>query len=148
VGNLVITVPEMAAHCFALLHASGGIFEREKNIFGFSVINCIYWAIVRDPGRVRWDGLRWMGLDDDVPIRKALPFRDVLIFRGLGLLLGPLYMVFEGRQMYISNYDLITPIPPFPVHLGRREWPVDRSGWVWMSFKNGHVLSSIFFVFS
>ena len=51
--------------------------------------------------------------------------------------------------MYISNYDLFTPIPPFPVHLGRREWPVDHSEW---SFKNGHVLSylrnhsSIFFV--
>ena len=29
-----------------------------------------------------------MGLDDDVPIRKVLPFRDVLSARGLGLLLG------------------------------------------------------------
>ena len=29
-----------------------------------------------------------MGLDDDVPIRKVLPFRDVLSARGSGLLLG------------------------------------------------------------
>jgi hypothetical protein len=100
VGKLVITVPEMPAHCFVLLHALGGIFGREKNIFGFRVINCIYWALVRDPGQVRWDGLRWMGLDDDVPIRKALPFRDVLIFRSLGLLLGT---VFHGQKVSISN---------------------------------------------
>ena len=94
-GNLVITVPEMAAHCFALLHASGGIFEREKNIFGFSVINCIYWAIVRNLGRVRWDGLQRMSLDDDVPIRKVLPIWDAQISRSSGLLLGS---VFHGKK--------------------------------------------------
>ena len=78
-GNVVSTVPEMPAHCFVLLRASGGVFGREIYIFGFRVIYCIYWALVRDPGWVRWDGLQWMGLDDDVPIRKVLPFRDQCI---------------------------------------------------------------------
>ena len=99
-GNLVITVPEMPAHCFALLHASGGVFGREKNIFGFRVIYCIYWALVRDPGQVRWDGLRWMGLDDDVPIGKVLPFRDVHIAWGSGSLLG---MVFHSKKLSTSS---------------------------------------------
>ena len=94
-GNLVITVPEMPAHCFVLLRASGGIFGREKNIFGFRVINCIYWALVRDPGRVQWGGLQQMGLDDAVPIRKVLPFRDVIIFRGSGLLLATAFVLKE-----------------------------------------------------
>ena len=34
VGNTVITVPEMPAHCFALLGALGGGLGRAKNIFG------------------------------------------------------------------------------------------------------------------
>ena len=51
-------------------------------------INYIYWALVRAPGRVGWDGLQWMNLDDVVPIRNVLPFRDVHIFWGLGLLLA------------------------------------------------------------
>jgi len=92
VGNIVITVPEMPARCFVLLRASRGVFGWEKYIFGFRVINCIYWALVRDPGWVRWHGLQWMGLDDDVPIRKALPFRDVQIAWGLGLLLGSFFV--------------------------------------------------------
>ena len=99
-GNVVITVPEMPAHCFVLLRASGGVFGREKNIFGFRVINCIYWAFVRDPGRVWWDGLQWMGLDDDVPIRNVLPFRDVHVAWGSGSLLG---MVFHRKKLYISS---------------------------------------------
>ena len=73
-GNPVITVPEMPAHCFALLRASGGVFGREKYIFGFRVINCIYWALVRVSGRVCWGGFQRMGLDDDFPIGKVLPF--------------------------------------------------------------------------
>ena len=36
-----------------------------------------------------------MGLDYDFPIRKLLPFRDVSIVQGLGLLLG---MVFHGKK--------------------------------------------------
>jgi len=88
VGNIVIIVPEMPAHCFALLRASGGILWREIYIFGFRVINCIYWALVRDPGRVQSGGLQRMGLDDDVPIRKVLPFRDVHNCLGLGLIVG------------------------------------------------------------
>ena len=83
-GNLVITVPEMPAHCFSLLRASGGIFGREKYIFGFRVIDYIYWALVRDPGRVRCGGLQQMCLDDDVPIGKVLPFRDVQLAFGSG----------------------------------------------------------------
>ena len=78
-GNLVITVPEMPTHCFSLLRASGGIFGREKNIFGFRVIDYIYWAFIRAPGRMQWGGLQWMCLDDDIPIGKVLPFRDVLV---------------------------------------------------------------------
>ena len=80
--NLVITVPEMPAHCFALLRASGGIFGQEKYIFGFRVIDYIYWAFVRAAGQVQWGGLQWIGLDDDVPIRKVLPFWDVRIIWG------------------------------------------------------------------
>jgi hypothetical protein len=64
-------------------------------IFGFRKYNYTYWALIRAPGRVRWDGLKQMGLDDVVPIRKVLPFMDVLIFWGSGLLLG---MVFEGQK--------------------------------------------------
>ena len=90
-GNLVITVPEMPAHCFALLRASGGIFGREKNIFGFRVVNYIYWAFVRAPGQVQWGGLQRMGLDDDIPIGKVLPFRDVHISPGLCLVLGTVF---------------------------------------------------------
>ena len=87
-GNIIISVPEMPAHCFPLLRSSGGIFGREKYIFGFSEFNYTYWALVRAQGRLQWHGLPQMGLDDDVPIRKVLPFRDVLSARGSGLLLG------------------------------------------------------------
>ena len=76
-GNIIISVPEMPAHCFALLRLSGGIFGREKNIFGFSGFNYTYWALVRAPGWVWWHGLQQMGLDYDFPIRKLLPFGDV-----------------------------------------------------------------------
>ncbi len=75
-GNTVIAVPEMPAHCLALLRASGGIFGREKNIFGFRVINCMYWALVRVSGWVWCGGFQRMGLDDDFPIGKVLPFWD------------------------------------------------------------------------
>jgi len=95
-GNIIISVPEMPAHCFALLHSSGGIFGRGKNIFGLTGFNYTYWALVRTPGRVRWDGLQQMGLDYDFPIRKLLPFRDVSISLGLGLLLGT---VFHGQNI-------------------------------------------------
>ena len=84
-GNSTVGVP---AHCLALLRTSAGIFGRAKYIFGFRIFNYTYWALVRVPGRVRWDGLKQMCLDDVVPIGKVLPFRDVLIFRGSGLLLG------------------------------------------------------------
>ena len=94
-GTLVIIAPEMPTHCFALLRASGGVFGREKNIFGFRVIYCIYWALVRDPGWVQWDGLQWMSLDDDVPIRKVLPIWDAQISRSSGWLLGS---VFHGKK--------------------------------------------------
>ena len=87
-GNIIINVPEMPGHCFALLRSSGGIFGREKYIFGFRGFNYTYWALVRAQGRLQWHGLPQMGLDDDVPIRKVLPFRDVLSAQGSGLLLG------------------------------------------------------------
>ena len=58
---------------------SAGIFGRAKYIFGFRVFNYTHWALVRVPGRVRWDGLKQMCLDDVVPIGKLLPFRDVII---------------------------------------------------------------------
>ena len=90
----------MLAHCFVLLHTSGGIFGQAKYIFGFRVFNYIYWAFVRMPKQVGWDGLQWMGLDDDVPIGKVLPFRDVLIFRGSDLLLAT---VCYGQKVSISN---------------------------------------------
>jgi hypothetical protein len=92
VGN---SIPGMPAHCLALLCTSGGIFGRAQYIFGFREFNYTYWALIRVPGRVRWDGLKQMGLDDVVPIRKVLPFRDVLIFLGSGLLWGT---VFESQQ--------------------------------------------------
>ena len=82
---------------FALV---GGIFGREKNIFGFRGFNYTYWTLVRAPGRLRWGGLQWMGLDDDVPIGKVLPFWDVRITLGSGLLLGT---VFHGIYIYISS---------------------------------------------
>jgi hypothetical protein len=93
VGN---SIPEVPAHCFALLRSSGGIFRQGKNIFGFRVFNYTYWTLVRAPGRVRRDGFQWMGLDDDVPIRKVLPFRDLLIAQGSGL---PLGMGFHGQRI-------------------------------------------------
>ena len=96
-GNSISEVP---AHCFALLRTLVGVFGREKNIFGFRVFNYIYWVLVHMPKQVGWDGLQWMGLDDDVPIGKVLPFRDVLIFRGSGLLLAT---VFYGQKVSISN---------------------------------------------
>jgi len=87
-GNIIISIPKMPAHCFALLRLSGGIFGREKYIFGFSRFNYIYWALVCAPGRVRWHGLQQMGLDYDFPIRKLLPFRDVRFALGLRLAVG------------------------------------------------------------
>ena len=96
-GNSTAGVP---AHCLALLRTSGGIFGRAKYIFGFGVFNYIYWALVRAPGRVGWDGFQCMGLDDDVPIGKVLPFRDVVIFRGSGLLLATVFML---KEVSISN---------------------------------------------
>jgi hypothetical protein len=88
---VVITVPKMPAHCFVRLHASGDVFRWGKYIFGFRVIYCIYWALIRAPGRVQWDGLQRMGLDDNVPMRKVLPFRDVHIALGSGSLLGRVF---------------------------------------------------------
>ena len=73
------SIPEVPAHCFALLRTLGRVFEREKNIFGFRVFNYTYWALVRAPGLVWWDGLQRMRLDDAVPIGKVLPFWDVRI---------------------------------------------------------------------
>jgi len=52
----------------------GGVFGREKIYIQCRVIDYTYWALVYALGQ--WDGLQWMGLDDDVPIRKVLPFRD------------------------------------------------------------------------
>ena len=49
---------------------------------------------------MQWDGLQWMGLDDDVPIGKVLPFRDVHIARGSGSLLG---MVFHSKKLSTSS---------------------------------------------
>ena len=91
-GNHVITVPEMPAHCFVLLRASGGVFGREIFIFGFRVINCMYWALVRVSGWVWWGGLQRMGLDDDFLIGKVLPFWDSRITCGLGSLLGTVFL--------------------------------------------------------
>ena len=78
-GNIIISVPKMPAHCFALLRSSGGIFGQEIYIFGFRGINYTYWTLVRAPGQLQWAGLQWMRLDDDVPIGKVLPFRDAWI---------------------------------------------------------------------
>jgi hypothetical protein len=47
------------------------------------------------PKQVGWGGLQWIGLDDDVPIGKVLPFRDVVIFWGSGLLLAMVFMLKE-----------------------------------------------------
>jgi len=94
------SIPEVPAHCFVLLRTSGVIFGRGKNIFGFRVFNYTYWALVRAPGRVWWDGLQRMRLDDTVPIGNILPFWDVRISLGSGLLLGS---VFHGKKKSISR---------------------------------------------
>ena len=94
------SIDGVLAHCFALLCSSGGIFGRAQYIFGFREFNYIYWALVRAPGRVGWDGLQWMNLDDVVPIRNVLPFWDVHIFRGSGLLLA-------NQSSYIYIYFLV-----------------------------------------
>ena len=83
-----------------LLRSSGGIFGREKYIFGFRGFNYTYWTLVRAPGRLPWGGLQWMGLDDDTPIRKVLPFRDVRVSLGSCSLLGT---VFHGKKKSISS---------------------------------------------
>ena len=94
------SIPEVPAHCFALLRTLGRVFGREKNIFGFRGFNYTYWALVRAPGRGLWDGLERMGLDDAVPIGKVLPFWDVQIALGSGLLLGS---VFHGKKKSIVS---------------------------------------------
>ena len=58
------------------------VFGQEKNIFGFTVFNYIYWALVHAPGQMWWDGLQRMRLDDAVPIGKVLPFWDAQIALG------------------------------------------------------------------
>jgi hypothetical protein len=82
--------------CSRDARSSRGIFGWEIYIFGFRVFNYTYWALVHTRGQVQWDGFQWMGLDDDVPIRKVLPFRDVLIARDSGSLLGT---VFCGQKV-------------------------------------------------
>ena len=126
-GNLVITVPEMPAHCFARLRASGGIFGREKYIFGFRVINYTYWAFVRAPGRVQWGGLQWMGLDDDTPIRKVLPFRDVHLSLGSCLLLGTVPI---GKKSLLVANVYLHPFQSFPaIRGGSNGWmAMDNTG--------------------
>jgi hypothetical protein len=47
-----------------------------------------------------WDGLQQMHLDDAVPIGKVLPFWDVRITLGSGLLLG---MVFHAKKKSIGS---------------------------------------------
>ena len=111
------SIPEVPAHCFALLRTSGGVFGREKNIFGFRVFNYTYWALVRVPGQVWWGGLQRMRLDYAVPIGKVLPFWDVRINLGSGLLLG---LVFHGKKKSISNQNVFTFIPVFSQYLGGR----------------------------
>ena len=94
------SIPEVPAHCFALLRTSGGVFGREKNIFGFRVFNYTYWTLVRASGLMWLDGLQRMGLDDAVPIGKVLPFWDVRIVWGSVFLLGS---VFHGKKKPISS---------------------------------------------
>ena len=117
-GNLVITVPEMPTHCFSLLRASGSIFGQEKYIFGFRVINCMYWAIVRVSGLVWWGGLQRMGLDDDFPIGKVLPFWDGHIAQGSARCWAHFFMAI---YIYISGYNVLAVTPPFAVHPGKQE---------------------------
>ena len=64
------------------------------------MVKLTYWALVQDPGLVWWDGLQRMHLDDTVPIGKVLPFWDVQIVWGSGLLLGS---VFHSKKKYIGS---------------------------------------------
>ena len=125
-------IPEVPTHCFVLLRTLGRIFGREKNIFGFRVFNYTYWALVRAPGRVWWDGLQRMGLDDAVPIGKVLPFWDVRAALGSGLLLGA---VFHRKKKSISSYNVFTFIPVFSGYLGSRNGWMDWDylpKWAWL----------------
>ena len=72
----------------------GGRFRAGKNIFGFMGFNYTYWALVRAPGQVWWDGLQRKRLDYAVPIGKVLPFWDVQIALGSD---------FHGKKKFISS---------------------------------------------
>ena len=58
--------------------------------------NCIYWALVHVSGQVWRGGLQWMGLDEDIPIGKVLPFRNVPISPGFCLLLGMVFYALKN----------------------------------------------------
>jgi len=129
-GNIIISVPKMPAHCFALLRASGGVFGQEKYIFGFRVINCMYWAIVHVSGRVWWGGFQRMGLDDDSQLGRCFHF-------GMDAPLGArarCWARFSRRYIYILvDITYSQPFHPFPCIWG------GRNGWMaldvfWMSF--------------
>ena len=125
-GNVIISVPEMPAHCFALLRSSGGVFRREKYIFGCRAFNYTYWTLFRAPGWVGWGGLQRMGLDDAFPIGKVLPFKDAWIARGSGFLLG---MVFQGKKCILVASMYLHLFQSFPGIRG------GRSGWMgWNRF--------------
>jgi len=96
-GNIIISVPEMPAHCFALLRSSGAFFEREKYILGSGdLITHI------GPLSAPWAGaVIWIvadGLDYDFPIRKLLPFRDVSIARA--------WACFWARVLIAKNWSI------------------------------------------
>ena len=60
-----------------------------------------------------------MGLDDDFPIGKVLPFWDGRIARGSARCWAHFFMAI---YIYISSYNVFTAVPPFSVHLGKQEW--------------------------
>ena len=72
-----------------------------------------------------------MGLDDDFPIGKMLPFWDGHIARGSARCWAHFFMTI---YIYISSYNVFAAVPPFSVHLGKQEW-VDVIG---CHSQNGH----------
>ena len=119
-------VPEVPAHCFAPLRTSRVVLGLEKNIFGFSVFYYTYWTLVRASGRVQWDGLQWMRLDDDFSIRKVSHGG----FAHAGLAVGPVGRGFLPHKKCILFARIyLTPFHPFP-HVGG-----GRNGW--MTLQNG-----------
>jgi hypothetical protein len=83
------------------------------------------------------DGLARGTLDDKFLTSSIIRISSKMTVRGSFSLLVSLGVVFGVIKIPAGTYNIYTPIPPFSVRRGGREW-VDGNGLLWMTFPFGN----------